>query len=70
MIIILYSTIYIFLFEGYSRRTLKYLERIVLFELIDMESIVDLMAISLETLRIVSRCSSDKELTKLICRNP
>ena len=54
---------------GYSRRTLNYLERIILSDLTYIMSIVDPMAISLETLRIYSRCSLEKEFIKLIYMN-
>ena len=35
-----------------------------------MMSMVDLVPISLETLRIDSGCSLEKEFTELICMNP
>ena len=35
-----------------------------------MMSIGDLVAISVDTLRINSGCSLEKELTELICMNP
>ena len=54
---------------GYSRRTLNYPERITLFELTRMMSIVDHVAIGVETLRIDSVCSLEKEVTELICMN-
>ena len=37
----------IFLFEGYSRMTMKYLARIALFDLTHMMSMADLVAFSL-----------------------
>ena len=55
---------------GYSRRTLNYPERITLFNQAHMMSITDLIAISVETVRIDSGCSLEKELTKLIRMNP
>ena len=55
---------------GYSRRTSNYPERITLSILTYMMSIVDLVAICAETLRIDNGCSLDKEFTKLIHVNP
>ena len=55
---------------GYSRRTSNYLERITLSELTHMMSMANLVAISVETPRIDSGCSLDKEFTKLIHINP
>ena len=55
---------------GYSRRTLNYPERITLFDLTYMMSVADPMDISVETPRIDSRCSLEKEFTELICMNP
>ena len=55
---------------GYLRRTSNSLERIKLFDLTHMMSIVDLVAIVVETLRINSRCSLEKEFTELIHINP
>ena len=55
---------------GYSRETLNYPERISLYDLTHMMSIVDPVAISVETLRIDYGCSSEKEFTELICINP
>ena len=60
----------IFLFMGYSRRTLNYLERIVLFDLTHMMSITDPMTISVEIPMINSGCSVEKEFTKFIHMNP
>ena len=48
---------------GYSRRTLNYLERITL-------CMVDPMTIGIETPKIDSGCSLEKEFTELICMNP
>ena len=55
---------------GYSRGTLIYLERIALSNPTHMMSMVDLVAIDIETLMIDSGCSSEKEFTKLIRMNP
>ena len=55
---------------GYSRGTSNYLERIVLSDLTHMMSMPYLVAIGVETLRIDSGCSLEKELTGLICMNP
>ena len=48
---------------GYSRRTLNYSERIVLSNLTHMMSMTDLIAISVETVRIESGCSVEKAYT-------
>ena len=55
---------------GYSRRTLNYPERIVLSNLSHMISMADPIAIGVETLKIYSGCSLEKEFTELICMNP
>ena len=55
---------------GYLRRTSNYLERIVLSNPSHMMSMADPIAIDVETLRIDSRCSLEKEFTKLIRMNP
>ena len=55
---------------GYSRRTSNYPKRIALSNPSHMMSMVDLIAISVETLRIDSGCSLEKEFTELICMNP
>ena len=55
---------------GYSRRTLNYLERIVLSNQTHIMSMVDPIAIGIETLRIDSGCSLEKEFTELIGINP
>ena len=55
---------------GYSRRISNYSERITLFNLAHAMSITDLVTISVETPRIDSRCSLEKEFTELICMNP
>ena len=54
----------------YSRKTLNYLERIALSDLIHMMSMAYPVAISVEALKIDSMCSLEKEFTKLICMNP
>ena len=55
---------------GYSRRTSNYQERIALSNTTHMMSMVDPIAIGVDTLRIASRCSLEKEFTKLIRLNP
>ena len=55
---------------GYSRRTLNYLERIALSDPSHMMSMADRIAIGVETLRIDSGCSLEKEFTELIRMNP
>ena len=54
----------------YSRKTLNYLERIALPVLTHMMTMVDLVAISVETQKVDSECSLEKEFTELICMNP
>ena len=54
----------------YSKRTSNYLERIALSNPTHMMSMADLIAIDVETLRIDSGCSLEKEFTELICMNP
>ena len=54
----------------YSRRTLNYPERIALSNLSHMMSMVDPIAIGVETLRIDSGCSLEKDFTELIRMNP
>ena len=61
---------YIFLFVGYSRRTSNYPERITLFNPTHMMSMADPIAIDVETLRIDSGCSLEKDFTELIRMNP
>ena len=46
------------------------MERISLFDLTHMMSIANLVAIGVETLRIDSRCSLEKEFIELIYINP
>ena len=55
---------------GYSRRTLNYWERITLSNPNHMMSMADPIAIGVETLRIESGCSLEKEFIELICMNP
>ena len=57
-------------FIRYLRRTSNYIERIALCNSIHMMRIGDLVAISVETLRIDSGCSLEKEFTELIPMNP
>ena len=52
------------------RRTSNYPERITLSNKTHMMSLVDPIAIGVETLRIDSGCSLEKEFTELICMNP
>ena len=52
------------------RRTSNYLEIITLSNPTHMMSIADLVAISVETLRIDNACSLEKEFTELIYMNP
>ena len=55
---------------GYSRRTSNYPERITLSNPSHMMSMADPIAISVETLRIDSGCSLEKEFNELIRMNP
>ena len=55
---------------GYSRRTSNYSKRITLSNPTHMMSMADPMAIGVETLRIDSGCSLEKEFTELIGINP
>ena len=55
---------------GYSRRTSNYPERITLYNLTHMMSMIDPIAMGVETLRIDSECSLEKEFTELIRMNP
>ena len=54
---------------GYSRRTSNYPERITLSNPSHMMSMTDPIAIDVETLRIDSGCSLEKEFTELIYMN-
>ena len=53
----------------YLRRASNYPERITLFDSNHMISMVDHVAIGVETQMIDSGCSLEKEFTKLICMN-
>ena len=53
----------------YSRRTSNYLKSIALSNSTHMTSMTDPIAIIVETPRITSWWSLEKELTKLICMN-
>ena len=55
---------------GYSRRILNYQKIITLSDPTHMMSMADLVAIGVETLRIESRCSLEKEFIELIYVNP
>ena len=55
---------------GYLRRTLNYPEGITLSYPTHMMSTTDLVAIDLETLKIDSGCSLEKEFIELIRMNP
>ena len=55
---------------GYSRRTLNYQKRIVLFDPTHMISMVDPETIGVEKLRIDSGCSLEKEFIELIYIKP
>ena len=59
-----------FLFVGYLRRTSNYPERITLSNPTHMMSMADPMAISVETLRIDSGCSLEKEFIEIIHMSP
>ena len=52
----------------YSRRISNYLERIPLFDSTQMISIIDLVAIGMETHMIHCKCYFEKKLTKSICK--
>ena len=54
----------------YSRTTSNYSERIVLYDPTHMMSMADPVAINIETLRIDSGCSLEKEFKKFIGMNP
>ena len=55
---------------GYSRRMSNYQRRITLYDPTLMMSMVDPVAIGVETRRIDSACSLEKEFTELIHMNP
>ena len=54
---------------GFLTWTSNYPERIALSNPTHMMSMVDRVAIGVETLRIDSECSLEKEFTELICTN-
>ena len=54
----------------YSRRTLNYLERVVLYDLTRTMNMAYLVTIGVETLRIYNGCSLEKEFIELIYINP
>ena len=60
----------LFLFVRYLRRTSNHPERITLFDLTNMMSMADPVAIGVEIPKIDSGCSLEKEFTELICTNP
>ena len=55
---------------GYLRRTSNYPKRIALSNPTHMMSMADPIAIGVETLRIYSGCSLEKEFTELTRMNP
>ena len=55
---------------GYLRRISNYLKKIALFDPTHMKSMIDALAIILETLRIYNRCSLEKAFIELIYMNP
>ena len=55
---------------GYSIRTSNYLERIALSNPTYMMSVAGPIAIGVETLRVDSGCSLEKEFSQLIRMNP
>ena len=59
-----------FLFMGYLTRTSNYPERIALSDSTHMMSMADLVKIGVQTPRIGSGCSLEKEFPELICINP
>ena len=54
----------------YSRRSSNYPKKIALSDLTHMMSMAYLVAIGVDTPRIDSRCSLEKEFTNLIRMNP
>ena len=54
----------------YSKRTSNYLKRIALSNPTHIMSMADAIAIGVETVRIDSGCSLEKEFTELIHMNP
>ena len=61
--------VFIFLFMRYSRRKLNYLEKIRVSDVALMMSVADHVAMNVETLKINSGCSLEKEFTKLARMN-
>ena len=55
---------------GYSRRTSNYPKRIALSDPTHLMSMAELVANGVETLRIDSECSLEKEFTEFIHMNP
>ena len=55
---------------GYSRWISNYPKRITLYDPTHIMSMADPVAISVETIRIDSECSLEKEFTKLMRMNP
>ena len=55
---------------GYSRRKSNYPERLTLSDQTHMMSMTNLVVIGMETVRIDSGCSLEKEFTELILMNP
>ena len=55
---------------GYLRRTSNYQYTIVLFDPTHIMSMVDPVAINVETPKIDSECSLEKEFNKLLRMNP
>ena len=55
---------------GYSRAILNYSKRIRLLDPTHMMSMVDHVAINVETLKIDSECALEKEFIELIRMNP
>ena len=54
---------------GYSRRISTYAKRITLSNQTHMMSMIDHVAIGVETLRIDNGCTLEKEFIELICMN-
>ena len=53
-----------------SEKDIKYWNKLILSNLTHLMSMVDLLVIYVETLRMDNRCSLEKELIELICMNP
>ena len=54
----------------YLRKTLNYIEKIILSNSTHMMNVTDLVVISVEIQKIDHGCSLEKEFTKLIRMNP